>query len=408
MHQIQVMRETVSKHTGWSGQQFLQLRMVETLLEHTARVSSQLLHLSSVVLSSSCMMFLMMLRKLVGLFRMYTTWWSIACSDQIVSCAELSADNDPCTILQLPTSHVFLRASQRSSQKTLNLNFLCKQRDWSVDAFVCLMDFGVVWGRTLWFFRVCSRSPTMQSFVLALVLRACLSSGVALDVRSHMQQDPCAGCNEELAQGYQVCVKDFGNPCAETNEAGLLVEGEGAKKDVPCCLKKEKHQQCLKCKTMDCSYETCSPHLNKNYYSFWDSPKADPDFAKKGMQAAGWGNWVCHTGHFFGEIDHQSVRQVQSQTTFEKQDECYDVVHISLDFRTLDRFWRRVCSPASMSRTSVCLSGRFTWHSLNPLHHGSVFSFLKLWTDTKRLPKQQTDQSTLRPTTRAHSTNWDT
>merc|ERR1719450_739973 len=86
------------------------------------------------------------------------------------------------------------------------------------------------------------------------------------------------------------CVKDFGNPCAETNEAGLLVEGEGAKKDVPCCLKKEKHQQCLKCKTMDCSYETCSPHLNKNYYSFWDSPKADPDFAKKGMQAAGWGN----------------------------------------------------------------------------------------------------------------------
>mmetsp|Transcript_15120 Transcript_15120/g.41535 ORF Transcript_15120/g.41535 Transcript_15120/m.41535 type:complete len:131 (-) Transcript_15120:121-513(-) len=130
----------------------------------------------------------------------------------------------------------------------------------------------------------------MQSFVLVLVLRACLSSGVALDVRSRMQQDPCAGCNEDLAQGYQVCVKDFGNPCAETNEAGLLVEGEGAKKDVSCCLKKEKHQQCLKCKTMDCSYETCSPHLNKNYYSFWDSPKVDPDFAKKGMQAAGWGN----------------------------------------------------------------------------------------------------------------------
>ena len=30
----------------------------------------------------------------------------------------------------------------------------------------------------------------------------------------------CAGGNEELAQGYQMCVKDFGNPRAETNEAG--------------------------------------------------------------------------------------------------------------------------------------------------------------------------------------------
>ena len=85
----------------------------------------------------------------------------------------------------------------------------------------------------------------------------------------------CARGNEELAQGYQVCVKDFGNPRAETNEAGLLVEGEGVKMDTSCCLMKEKHWQCLRC-------EMCSPYVNKSYFSFWDSPRVDPDFVKNG------------------------------------------------------------------------------------------------------------------------------
>ena len=84
-----------------------------------------------------------------------------------------------------------------------------------------------------------------------------------------------AGGNEELAQGNQVCVKDFGNPRAETNKAGLLVEGEGVKIDTSCCLTKDEHQQCLRC-------ETCSPYVNKSYSSFWDSPGVDPDFVENG------------------------------------------------------------------------------------------------------------------------------
>ena len=51
-------------------------------------------------------------------------------------------------------------------------------------------------------------------------------------------QDLRAGSNEELAHGYQVCVK-------------------------------KKHQQCLKCETMDFNFETCSPlreNLRKKGY----------------------------------------------------------------------------------------------------------------------------------------------
>ena len=33
----------------------------------------------------------------------------------------------------------------------------------------------------------------------------------------------------------------------------------------------------------DCSFDTCSPHVNKNYCSFWDHFKVNPDLAEKGM-----------------------------------------------------------------------------------------------------------------------------
>ena len=34
------------------------------------------------------------------------------------------------------------------------------------------------------------------------------------------------------------------------------------------------------CETTDFSFETCSPYVNKNYYSSWCSPMVDPDFAE--------------------------------------------------------------------------------------------------------------------------------
>ena len=62
---------------------------------------------------------------------------------------------------------------------------------------------------------------------------------------SFLEQDPCAGCDTALAQSYQKCAMQHGNPCAETNEAGIVGSGPGQKKDVGCCMKKEKHDRFL-------------------------------------------------------------------------------------------------------------------------------------------------------------------
>ena len=86
----------------------------------------------------------------------------------------------------------------------------------------------------------------------------------------------CAEDNEELTEGCQVCVKDFGNSRIETDEAGFLAEGEGAKMDTSWCLTKEEHQRGLRC-------EACSPRVNKSCFSFWDSTKVDPDLVENGM-----------------------------------------------------------------------------------------------------------------------------
>jgi len=80
-----------------------------------------------------------------------------------------------------------------------------------------------------------------------------------------LQQDPCAGCDTGLAQAYQTCAMKHGNPCAETNSAGIVGSGPGQKKDIGCCMKKEKHDRCLQCKGMDCAHGTCK--VNKKYYS---------------------------------------------------------------------------------------------------------------------------------------------
>jgi len=111
-----------------------------------------------------------------------------------------------------------------------------------------------------------------------------------------LAQNPCTGCDGTLAQAYQVCAKDHGNPCAETNEKGLVSSGAGTKKDIGCCMKKEKHDRCLECKSMDCAYKTC--HVNKQYYSEYSSvteakkwtKKANKEHSAKAMKAAGWGD----------------------------------------------------------------------------------------------------------------------
>mmetsp|Transcript_122499 Transcript_122499/g.381334 ORF Transcript_122499/g.381334 Transcript_122499/m.381334 type:complete len:133 (-) Transcript_122499:164-562(-) len=129
--------------------------------------------------------------------------------------------------------------------------------------------------------------------VLALLLAA--SARAALH-SARGEQDPCAGCNEELAQAYQACARDHGDPCAETNTAKIVSSAAGTKKDVGCCMKKEKHDRCLQCKSMDCQYSTCN--VNKNYYSEHATTQeaktrtkaAYEKFDAKAMKAAGWGS----------------------------------------------------------------------------------------------------------------------
>eukprot|EP00929_Paragymnodinium_shiwhaense_P072309 TRINITY_DN3670_c0_g2_i1.p2 TRINITY_DN3670_c0_g2~~TRINITY_DN3670_c0_g2_i1.p2 ORF type:complete len:149 (-),score=56.30 TRINITY_DN3670_c0_g2_i1:72-458(-) len=122
----------------------------------------------------------------------------------------------------------------------------------------------------------------------AAVLFCLFAFGAAADIKE--EQDPCAGCTEEGAQAYQKCARDHGNPCAEVNDAGLVIKGAGKKKDVGCCMKKEKHDRCMGCKSMDCAYNTCN--VNKKYYNQYSSVEAenkrDKHWDKKAMKAAGW------------------------------------------------------------------------------------------------------------------------
>merc|ERR1719390_615344 len=110
-----------------------------------------------------------------------------------------------------------------------------------------------------------------------------------------LRQDPCRGCDDNLSQAYQMCARDHGNPCAETNEAGIVGSGPGTKKDVSCCMKKQKHDTCMKCSSMDCAYKTCN--VNKDYYREYDAieeaktktKEAYKKYDDKAMKAAGWG-----------------------------------------------------------------------------------------------------------------------
>merc|ERR1719190_26662 len=137
----------------------------------------------------------------------------------------------------------------------------------------------------------------MKAAALALILLT-LVPPAAGELR--VQQDPCAGCNTDSAVAYQKCAREYGNPCAELNEAGLVIKGAGTKKDVGCCMKKEKHDRCMSCKSMDCQYATCK--VNKEYYSEYTNIEAenkrDKEWDKKAMAAAGWGE-----AHAYGEGD---------------------------------------------------------------------------------------------------------
>ena len=95
-------------------------------------------------------------------------------------------------------------------------------------------------------------------------------------------QDPCAGCDDALSQSYQRCASQYGNPCAELNAKGLVGGGPGQKKDISCCMKKEKHDRCTQCTTMDCEHGTCN--VNKKYYrTYQKAEKLDTKKAMKGM-----------------------------------------------------------------------------------------------------------------------------
>jgi len=100
-----------------------------------------------------------------------------------------------------------------------------------------------------------------------------------------VEQDPCAGCTTGLAQSYQACASKHGNPCAETNAAGIVGSGPGKKKDIGCCMKKEKHDRCLSCASQDCAHGTCK--VNKKYYNTYAMKEKFDD--KKAMKKAGWG-----------------------------------------------------------------------------------------------------------------------
>merc|ERR1719254_379988 len=111
-----------------------------------------------------------------------------------------------------------------------------------------------------------------------------------------LRQDPCTGCNNELAQAYQTCMLNEKHPCTERDAEGIKVEGQGTKLDYGCCLKVEKHNTCLQCKSMDCAYKTCN--RNAKYYNEYTIIERenvrDKEWDKKAMKAAGWGE--AHAG----------------------------------------------------------------------------------------------------------------
>merc|ERR1712107_190642 len=98
------------------------------------------------------------------------------------------------------------------------------------------------------------------------------------------EQDPCAGCNTDLAYAHQVCAGKYGNACAERDSKGLVTGGPGVKKDEHCCNQRTKHNTCLECKTMDCQYDTCN--VNKKYYSTYTKVPSNEGFSEKSMKAA--------------------------------------------------------------------------------------------------------------------------
>jgi len=106
-----------------------------------------------------------------------------------------------------------------------------------------------------------------------------------------LEQDPCAGCDDVVAQAHQQCARDFGDACQEMNSKGTITSGQGTKKDVSCCMKKEKHIRCMTCKSQDCEFATCD--VNKKYYSTYKGAAIPADAGsrahKKAQQAAGWG-----------------------------------------------------------------------------------------------------------------------
>merc|ERR550537_1471869 len=94
-----------------------------------------------------------------------------------------------------------------------------------------------------------------------------------------LKQDPCAGCDEITALKFQKCAGEFGDPCAELDEDGL-VTNKGKKRDTSCCLKKEKHNRCLKCAGKDCEHGTCT--VNKHYYKERSQSNSDKGWKKHG------------------------------------------------------------------------------------------------------------------------------
>merc|ERR1719335_786800 len=106
-----------------------------------------------------------------------------------------------------------------------------------------------------------------------------------------LKQDPCANCDEDLAIAYQRCAMEHGNPCALVGQADTAEEGWMAGQVVEggLGLKKEKHDRCMQCKSMDCSHDTCT--VNKKYYSERKMDDTDPDWADKAKEESGWGSF---------------------------------------------------------------------------------------------------------------------